>query len=65
MTVLTIEDTEPDITRAAIETGLSYYDASYLHTAVTLGFTLATEDKRLIQAAKQTGTLTTNLAELI
>ena len=64
MAVLTIEDSEADITKAAIETGLTYYDASYLHTAATLGLTLATEDKRLNQAAKLAGILTTTLAEL-
>jgi predicted nucleic acid-binding protein len=64
MTVLTIEDSEADITKVAIETGLTYYDASYLHTAKILGLTLATEDKRLTQAAKQAGTPTANLAEL-
>jgi len=64
MAVLSIEGAEPDITRTAIETGLTYYDASYLHTATALGFILATEDKRLTNAAKQMGTATTNLAEL-
>ena len=64
MTILSIEDSEPDITRTAIETGLTYYDASYLHTATALGLTLATEDKRLTNAAKQKGTPTTNLTEL-
>lgn len=64
MTVLTIEDAEADIAQTAIDTGLTYYDASYLHTAAALGLTLATEDRRLNQAAKRTGTPTTSLAEL-
>jgi predicted nucleic acid-binding protein len=65
MTVLSIEDNEPDITRTAIDTGLTYYDASYLHTATALGLTLATEDKRLRETAKKTGTPTTSLNELV
>ncbi len=64
MNVLSIEGGEAAVTRTAVETGLTYYDASYIHVAVTLGFTLATEDKQLARAAKEAGTPTTCLEEL-
>ncbi len=64
MTILPTEGNETAVTRIAIETGLTYYDASYLHTAKTLGLTLATEDTRLKAAATKSGTLTTSLREL-
>jgi len=63
MTVLTVDD-EPGVLRLAAATGLTFYDASYLHTAGRLGLILATEDARLAHAANDNSTSTTNLAEL-
>jgi predicted nucleic acid-binding protein len=64
MDVLSIEGAEDAVTRNAIQSALSYYDAAYIHTAVTLGLTLATEDKRLARAAKDVNVQTTSLSEL-
>jgi len=64
MTILPTEGNEPAISLTAIKTGLTYYDASYMYTAKTLGLTLATEDTQLKTAANQTGTPTTSLDEL-
>lgn len=64
MAIIPTEGNEPEITRAAIEAGLTYYDASYMYTAKTLVLTLVTEDKRLRDATKKIGAHTANLAEL-
>jgi predicted nucleic acid-binding protein len=63
MTTLTVDD-EPGVLRLAAATGLTFYDASYLHTAARLNLTLATEDTRLAQAAEEADVPTTSLAEL-
>jgi len=44
--------------------GLTFYDASYLHTAERLSLTLATEDERLGCAVKRVGVPLTSLAGL-
>jgi predicted nucleic acid-binding protein len=64
MVVLQVEE-EPEVLRLAAATELSFYDASYLHTAERLGLNLATEDGRLARAAKHVGVQPTSLAELI
>ncbi|HEX9913637.1 MAG TPA: type II toxin-antitoxin system VapC family toxin [Candidatus Bathyarchaeia archaeon] len=64
MVVLQVED-EPEALRLAASTDLTFYDASYLHTAERLGLNLATEDARLARAAKHVGVQPTSLAELI
>lgn len=37
----------------AVEEGLTYYDASYVHAAVKNGLTLVTDDGRLCSAARK------------
>ncbi len=44
-----------EILPLARETGLSVYDASYLHLALQRGVPLATQDRRLRQAAQARG----------
>jgi predicted nucleic acid-binding protein len=63
MLVLRVED-EPEALRLAAAMGLTFYDASYLHTAERLSLTLATEDARLGRAAKRVGVPLTSLAGL-
>jgi len=63
MLVLRVED-EPEVLRLAAAMGLTFYDASYLHTAERLSLTLATEDARLGRAAKRVGVPLTSLAGL-
>jgi predicted nucleic acid-binding protein len=43
----------PAVLNIAIEAGLTYYDASYIHAAVKNGSTLVTDDGRLFSAAKR------------
>ncbi len=38
-----------EVLELAVREGLTFYDASYLHTARTLGVALATEDGRLLR----------------
>jgi predicted nucleic acid-binding protein len=63
MVILPVED-EPKVLRLAAATGLTFYDASYLHTAERLRLTLATEDARLAHAAKHIGVPPMNFDEL-
>jgi len=42
-----------EILRIAVEEDLTYYDASYLHTAMRNNLTLVTDDKKLYNAAKK------------
>lgn len=42
-----------EVLELAVETGLSFYDASYLHVAMGAGLTLATEDAKLSKVAQQ------------
>jgi predicted nucleic acid-binding protein len=43
----------PAVLDIAIEGGLTYYDASYIHAAVKNGLTLVTDDERLFSVAKR------------
>jgi predicted nucleic acid-binding protein len=46
-------DDSLDILRVAVEEGLTYYDAAYLHAAIKGGKTLVTNDEKLLTAAKK------------
>lgn len=49
------EEIEEEILNTAMETHLSYYDASYIHAAKELKAELVTEDTRLAKAATKLG----------
>ncbi len=43
------------VTELALDTGLTTYDASYLHLALSLGVPLITFDDRLARVARRRG----------
>jgi predicted nucleic acid-binding protein len=49
---VSVED-GPAVLDIAVEEGLTYYDASYVHAAVKNGLTLVTDDERLRSVAKK------------
>jgi predicted nucleic acid-binding protein len=51
LTAFSTDDEIEAILKAALDTGLSFYDASYYYVAKTRGLTLVTEDTQLIQVA--------------
>ena len=55
-TVITI-DNMVEIQRIAVEKGLTFYDASYLHTAGKHNLKLVTEDRDLLKSSKNSVTL--------
>lgn len=63
MTVLAVED-EASVLRLAASADLTFYDASYLYTADRLRLPLATEDARLLRAAKELGVQAMGLTEI-
>jgi len=46
-----------EIQRIAVEKGLTFYDASYLHTAEKRNLKLITEDRDLLKSSKNSVTL--------
>jgi len=52
MNVILIEDCSA-VLSIAVEEGLTYYDASYIHAADRNGLTLITDDERLSSIAKK------------
>jgi len=54
---------ETEILEVALETNLSFYDASYLATAKKMSLVLSTEDERLLKAANKLGVRTKRLEE--
>ena len=52
MNVVLIEDGSA-VLSIAVEEGLTYYDASYIHAAYRNGLTLITDDERLGSIAKK------------
>jgi len=52
MREITVEDTSSILT-IAVEEGLTYYDASYLHAAIQNNATLITDDRKLNTAASK------------
>jgi predicted nucleic acid-binding protein len=63
MTLLPVSDFE-GVLGTAIDTGLSFYDASYLHTAKSMVLTLSIEDERLTKASRGLSLPTTSLEAL-
>ena len=63
MTLLPVTDFE-GVMRTAVDTGLSFYDASYLYTAKSMGLTLSTEEERLGRASRGLSLPTTSLEAL-
>jgi len=55
-TVITI-DNMVEIQRIAVEKGLTFYDASYLHTAEKRNLKLVTEDSDLLKSSENSVTL--------
>jgi len=55
-TVITI-DNMVEIQRIAVEKGLTFYDASYLHTAEKRNLKLVSEDKDLLESSENSVTL--------
>ncbi len=55
---------EEEVLAVAFETGMSFYDASYLLTAKNWGLTLATEDTRLSRVAQRLGISTVSLDKI-
>ena len=53
------------IFRLSLETGLTFYDASYLHLARRDEKTLVTEDKKLSKAAEDLGVRTVSISQII
>lgn len=49
----------------AIQEGLTFYDAAYLHTAMAYGLVLYTRDQRLAKAAREKGVMVEDGRELI
>jgi predicted nucleic acid-binding protein len=52
MTEVPVDDGQA-VLGIAVEEGLTYYDASYVHAAVKNGLTLVTDDERLCSAARK------------
>jgi predicted nucleic acid-binding protein len=52
MTEVPVDDGQA-VLGIAVEEGLTYYDASYVHAAVKNGLTLVTDDGRLCSAARK------------
>ena len=52
------------VIHTAFETGLTFYDASYLVLSEALGLALATDDRRLRDAARERGVATVAAEEL-
>ena len=52
--MLRLEDLDHErIMEIALEKRLTYYDASYLHTAIVMKLPLTTEDRRLREASPE------------
>ncbi len=47
--------TEEEVLRIAVESGLSYYDSSYLYASHLLDDILVSEDEKLLEAAAKKG----------
>jgi len=54
-----------EVLRNAGSLGISYYDSSYLTSAIRLNATLVTEDKSLRKAARECGVSTSSAGELV
>ena len=52
MREITVEDTSSILT-IAVEEGLTYYDASYIHAAIQNNAALVTDDRKLHTAASK------------
>lgn len=53
------------IFRLSLETGLTFYDASYLHLARRDGKILITEDKKLSKASTEMGVRTLSIGQIL
>lgn len=62
MTIVSAPE-EVEVIKVAVETSLSFYDASFLTAAKKMGLTLSTEDERLLKAANRLGVKTMRLEE--
>lgn len=51
MKVMNIQDIEEEVKKISLDTGLSFYDSSYLALAKTHNLVLVTDDKKLSKAA--------------